>query len=126
MTGGLSSSAYARDASPAPVTIAIDTKILLNDIIVTADMLNGNSGLFRIWWSFTTGADYTITITKNGAVDLLGSPLVVNADSDFILKDNGYYRFDVGVEPGDLINLSSSVAITAVNDLQIQQIQLGA
>jgi len=124
---GLASSAYARDATPASVTIAIDTKILENDITVTREMLGrSDSGLFRIWWSFTTGADYEVTITKLGAADLLGSPLKVNADNLFVLQDNGYYRFDIGVEPGDLINLSSSVAITAVNDLQIQQIQIGA
>ena len=33
--------------------------------------------------------------------------------------------FDVGVKPGDLINMSSSVAITKVNNLQIQQIEIG-
>jgi len=80
----------------------------------------------RLWWSFTTGADYEVTITKLGAADLLGSPLKVNGDNTFVLKDNGFYRFDIGVKPGDLINLSSSVAISAVNTLQIQQIQLGA
>ena len=123
---GLQSSAYARNATPDTVTIAINAKILANDIVVTKDMLAGDSGLFRIWWSFTTDADYTITVTKKGAVDLTGFPLIVNPDNSFILKDNGYYRFDVGVQPGDLINLSSSVEITKVNDLQIQQIQLGA
>lgn len=126
MTGGLSSSAYARDATPVAGTIPINSKILENDIIVTQDMLNGDSGLFRIFWSFTTAGDYIVTVTKKGAADLFGFPLVVNADNDFILKSNGYYRFDVGVKPGDLINLSSSVEITKVNDLQIQQIQLGA
>jgi len=123
---GLQSSAYERDVTAASVTIALNTKILENDLVVTKTMLAGNSGLFRIWWSFTTGANYELTVTKKGAADLLGSPLKVNADNTFVLRDNGYYRFDVGVKPGDLINLSSSVAITAVNDLQIQQIQLGA
>ena len=123
---GLRSSAYARVATPATVTIAIDAKILDNDIVVTSDMLAGDSGLFRIWFSFTTGADYNLTITTKGAVDLTGFPLLVNGDNSFVLKDNGYYRFDIGVEPGDLINMSSSVAITQVNRLQIQQIQLGA
>jgi len=126
VTSGLQSSAYARDATPATVTIAIDSKILENDIIVTKDMLSGDSGLFRIWWSFTTGVDYILTVTKKGEADLLGFPLKVNGDNTFALLDNGYYRFDVGVVPGDLINLSSSVAITKVNDLQIQQIQIGA
>jgi len=126
MGGGLRSSAFDRDATPASVTIAINAKILENDLVITKDLLGGDSGLLRIWWSFTTGADYEVTITKLGAADLLGSPLKVNGDNTFVLKDNGFYRFDIGVKPGDLINLSSSVAITAVNTLQIQQIQLGA
>ena len=91
-----------------------------------AHMLGGDSGLFRIWFSFTTGADYELTITKLGAADLTGFPLKVNADNTFVLKDDGYYRFDIGVQPGDLINMSSNVAISKVNDLQIQQIQIGA
>jgi len=125
--GGLKSSAYARDATPAVTPITLNTKILLNDVVVTQSMLGGDSGLFRIWWSFTTGGpDYVLTITKRGATDLTGFPLSVNADNDFVLRNNGYYRFDVGVQPGDLINLSSSIAITKVNDLQIQQIQIGA
>jgi len=124
--GGLQSSAYSLDDTPSGTPIAFNTKILLNDIVVTSDMLGGDSGLFRIWWSFTTAADYIITITKKGAADLTGFPLKVNGDNLFVLKADGYYRFDIGVKIGDLINLSSSVQITKVNDLQIQQIQIGA
>jgi len=126
MSGGLQSSAYERDSTPAGTPIALNTKILENDFIVTKAILSGDSGLLRIWWSFTTGADYEVTITKKGEADLLGFPLKANGDNLFVLKDDGYYRFDVGVKPGDLINLSSSVAISKVNDLQIQQIQIGA
>ena len=125
-SGGLQSSAYGLDATTPTGTIAVNGKILENDIVVTESMLNSNSGMFRVWWSFTTGADYEITITKKGEADLVGFPLIVNADNLFVLKSNGYYRFDVGVKPGDFINLSSSVAISKVNDLQIQQIQIGA
>jgi len=126
MTGGLQSSAYERDATPNSTPIAIDTPILLNDLVITKDMLNGDSGVLRIWWSFVTNGDYFITITKKGAADLMGFSLRVNGDNDSILHTSNYYRFDVGVKPGDLINLSSGTEITKVNDLQIQQIQLGA
>jgi len=124
--GGLKSSAYEQVSIPAGTPIALNTQILANDLVITPTMLGGNSGLLRIWWSFTTGADYIVTLTKKGAADLLGFPLQVNGDNFFVLKNDGYYRVDIGVRPGDLINLSSSVEITKVNDLQIQQIQLGA
>jgi len=123
---GLSSSAYERDSTNSNVPISAVTKILQNDIVITKDMLNGDSGLFRIWWSFSTGGDYTLMITKKGESDLQGFPLIVNPDNDFVLKNDGYYRFDVGVRVGDLINLSSTVPISKVNELQIQQIQIGA
>jgi len=124
---GLQSSAYDRDASSAPVTITAGTKIFDNDIVVTREMLGrSDSGLFRIWWSFTTAVDYELTVTKLGDADLTGFPLKVNGDNAFVLLADGYYRFDIGVKPGDLINLSSSQDITKVNDLQVQQIQIGA
>ncbi len=122
--GGLHSSAFEKVSTPASVTIALNTKILENDIIVTTELLGGDSGLFRIWWSFTTGADYELTVTKLGEADLTGFPLIVNGDNTFVLRSDGYYRFDIGVKPGDLINLSSSVAISAINDFQIQRIQI--
>lgn len=123
---GLSSSAFERESTPSNIPIAVNTEILVNDLEVTASMLNGDSGLLRLWWSFETSSDYQLTITKNGAADLLGFPLKVNADNSFTLVSNGYYRFDIGVKVGDLINFSSNIEITKVNDLQIQQIQIGA
>jgi len=126
MSGGLQSSAFERASIPAGIPIALNTKILENDLVITSSMLKGDSGLLRIWWSFTTGIDYFLTVTKKGEADLLGFPLLANGDNSFVLKSDGYYRFDVGVRPSDLINLSSNVAISKVNDLQIQQIQLGA
>ena len=124
--GGLKSSAYEKVSTPAGTPIALNTKILENDLVITSEILGGNSGLLRMWWSFTTGAEYEITVTKKGAADLLGFPLKVNGDNLFVLQSDGYYRFDIGVKPGDLINFSSNVAISKVNDIQIQQIQLGA
>lgn len=122
--GGLSSSAFERTVT-VEATPGIDSKILTNDLVITEELLGGNSGLIRIWWSFTTGASYNLTVTKKGEADLTGFPLKVNADNSFTLLADGYYRFDIGVRPGDLINLSSSVAISQVNEFQIQQIQIG-
>lgn len=124
---GLRSSAYEIDVdleSSPPLL----TKILTNDIVVTSSTLGGNSGLFRMWFSFQTaaGADFVVTITKKGGGDLFGSPLIVNGDNSFILKSDGYYRFDIGVRPDDLINLACSQNIVKINEFQIQQIQIGA
>ena len=124
MGAGLNSSAYDVPVTLETPAISIDAKILTNDITITSEFLNGDSGLLRLWFSFTTGADYRVTVTKLGEADLTGSPLILNADNTFILLDNGHYRFDIGVKPGDLINLSSSVAISAINDFQIQRIQI--
>lgn len=126
MTGGLRSSAYNKDFPIESVPVSLNSKILTNDIAVTTNMLGGDSGLFRFWWSFTTGADYQVTITKKGQADLTGFPLIVNGDNDFVIKSDGYYRFDVSVKPGDLVNFSSNVEISKINELQIQQIQIGA
>ena len=124
MGAGLNSSAYDVAVTTETPSISIGAKILTDDITVTSALLNGDSGLLRLWFSFTTGADFQVTVTKLGEADLTGSPLIVNADNTFILLSDGYYRFDIGVKPGDLINLSSSVAISAINDFQVQRIQI--
>ena len=126
MAPGLSSSAYLRDSTTAETTIALNTKILENDIAITEDLLGGSTGVFRIWFSFTTGADYQLKFSKKGLADLTGFPLIVNGDNTFVLKSDGYYRFDLDVVPGDLINFSADTAISKVNSLTIQQIQIGA
>jgi len=126
MSGGLQSSAYEVAVTVEAPTIAINAKILTNDITIDADLLNGDSGLLRILFSFTSdlAADFQITATKLGAADLTGSPLVLNADNTFIILSDGYYRFDLSVAPGDLINFSSNTALTAVNDFQVQRIPI--
>lgn len=125
MSGGLQSSMYEVDIVKETPVIAIDAKILTDDIEITKDFLNGDSGMLRLWFSFNTAADYSLTVTKLGAADLTGSPLKVSAENSFTLLSDGYYRFDIGVKPGDLINLSSNVAIDAINDLQVQRIHIG-
>jgi len=124
----LRSSAYDIPVTLEPVTIAIAAKILTNDIVITSKSLGGSSGLLRLYFSMdsTASADFEITVTKMGEANLTGDPLILNADNGFVIKPSGYYRFDIGVKPGDLINLSSNVAITDIFEFQIQQIQLGA
>lgn len=126
-TGGLQSSAFAVPLTVEGVTITANAKILTNDIVTDADFINGNSGRIRFLFSFTTlaAADFQMTVTKLGEADLTGFPLKLNADNTFILLSDGYYQFDISVEPGDLINFSSNVDITKINDIQVQKIQIG-
>lgn len=125
MSGGLQSSAYEVPVVAANLPIAVNANIFTTDINVTKDLLNGDSGLFRILFSLeTAGAlDTAITVTKIGGGDYT-SPLKLNADNTFIILSDGYYRFDVSVAPGDQINISSAVQIDKVNDLQVQRIPI--
>ena len=126
-TGGLQSSAFAVILNPKePTPIVADTKILADDIVIDSAFVNGDSGRLRFLFSFTTAAaaDYQITLTKLGGSDFT-SPLKLNADNTFILLSDGYYQFDISVEPGNLINFSANVNITAINDIQMQKIQIG-
>jgi len=126
---GLASSIYNKPVT-VEATPAINAKILTNDLTFTTDEFGGGerAGAIRIQFSFTTAADadMVITLTKKGAADLLGSPLTLNSDQNFVIKSKGLYRFDVDVLQTDLINLSSSIALTAINELQIDKVVFGA
>lgn len=124
---GLRSSAYDIPVTVETGTINTNSKILTNDIEPTVESLGGNSGLFRIWFSMTGGnSDYQISVTKLGGTDNT-KPRVLNGDNNFQLISTGYYRFDIGVKPGDKINfIVVGNNVTAVNDFQVQQIQTGA
>jgi len=125
-TGGLQNSAFEVPLTVEAVTITANNKILTDDITIDADFVNGDSGRIRFLFSFTTAAaaDYQITLTKLGAADLTGFPLKLNADNTFILLSDGYYQFDISVRPGELINFSSNVDITKINNIQVQKIQI--
>ncbi len=125
MTGTLQSSAYEVELEPENVPISPNQKILTNDIPINKQFLNGESGLIRLLFSFNTPSDFEVTVTKKGKADLLGFPLKLNADFEFILKSDGYYRFDISVKLGDLINLSCNMQISQINELQVQRIQTG-
>lgn len=104
--------AEASDLSPLPT----DTEVVLN----------GNSGLVRLWFAIDT-ADYEITGTKIGAGSFTDG-FKFNADNNFVLKRLGYYRFDIEVKPGDNLNFKSSQAIgvNEIHQFRLQQIQIGA
>lgn len=105
-----------KDFSDAPTNIEVS--------------LNGNSGVVRLWFALKTAADAntTVIITKGGGVTTDKSS-ILNGDNGFVIRSNGNYRFDIGVRPGDILNLKSTVSVTATADvleLKMQQIQIGA
>ena len=66
----------------------------------------------------------TVTITE---FNQTAQPLTVNGDNTFNLKSDGYYRFDIGVRPGDTLDfLVRTTAVTGVKEFRIDQIQIGA
>jgi len=50
----------------------------------------------------------------------------VLADNSNVITDDGFYRFDIDVEEGDLVNIQSTVAISTVNLLRAHLVQFGA
>lgn len=124
MGAGLNSSAYDITPLQSNIPIAANSKILANDIIITAKLLGGDTGQIRIWFSFAVADDFQITVSKKGSIDLTGFPLKLNADGAFLILPKGYYRFDIAVSVGDLINLSCNEIITGINDFTIQLVPI--
>lgn len=101
---------------------AINGDVLSTPITITADQLKpGGGGILRLYFSFTTGADTIVSIFNNTV--LKGT---LNADNTNIIVSDGFYRFDIDVEAGDIINLQSSVAISVVNLFRAHLVQFGA
>jgi len=126
---------YSVDVEMEALPILANAKILNVDIDFVAasgsspgEFDPGGGGIIRLYFSFTTAgaADTVITVTKLGQVDLLGFPLKLNADQNFVIKSDGYYRFDIGVEVGDKVNLSSTIQIDKINEMKIHKIVIGA
>lgn len=114
---------------------AANAKILTNDVEFIGavgskpgEFTPGDGGIVRVYFSLGTllKADTVITLTLKGKADLLGIPLKLNADQNFIIKSDAYYRFDIGVEVGDKINFSSSVAISDIYHFRMHKIVFGA
>ena len=87
-----------------PITIITQTPgantSILNDITFASnEFVPGGAGLARVWF---------------------------NADNNFAIKSDGLYRFDIPVMFGDIINIQSSVALTAIPLLRFEKILFGA
>lgn len=119
----MTSSIYPLPLTASGTPIGPDTDILASDVAITTDMVKpGGGGILRLYFTFTF--DVTpgaITVFRNGTA--VGT---LNADNAFAIVDTGYYRFDIDVEAGDLINLQCDKTVTLISNLRFHLIQFGA
>jgi len=102
----------------------MNTNIFSTPITITAAQVKpGGGGILRIYFSFTMGANATVSVRQGLLSTLKGN---LNADNTSEVVSNGYYRFDIDVEAGDIINLQSTQNITVINNLRAHLVQFGA
>ncbi len=98
------------------------TDILQSDIVITRAMVSpGGGATLRLLFGFTLAATAAVTIFNNAT-----SKGQLNADNSSAILTNGYYRFDIDVEEGDVLNLQASENITAVLFFRAHLVQFGA
>ncbi len=98
-----------------------NTNILTAPITFASDEFNpGGGAIIRVWFCFETAADADTIIS----VDCTGSGKLCqfNADNNFAIKSKGLYRFDIPARTSDVINIESSVAISAINLLRFEKV----
>jgi len=106
-------------------TIAIDDNILSVPItIIPIHVKPGGGGIVRLYFSFTTSdaANTNISVFNNSVFKGF-----LNADNGKEIISDGYYRFDIDVENGDIINLQSTLkSISKINLFRAHLVQFGA
>lgn len=119
MTSSIYPLPFTLDGAP----IAADTDILTSDIVITEEQLSpGGGGTLRVLFSFVFGVSPSrINVFNNGS--LKGA---FNADNSFNIVDDGLYRFDVEVEPGDNINFQSTEVISTALSFRLHLVLIGA
>lgn len=119
----MTSSTYVIATLPAGTPISANTNIFQNDVDITTELVNpGGAGVLRLYFSFDLAASPAIFSLYNNST-LVGQ---FNGDNAFEINTNGYYRFDVGIENGDGINLQCSEIINTVNQVRAHLVQFGA
>jgi len=121
----MTSSIYPQVFTIATPNIPTNTNIITGaegGIPITRELVRpGGGGILRLLFSFTLNATALISVFNNSV--LKG---ILNADNSSEIVTNGYYRFDIDVEEGDVINLQSSQIISNVNFLRAHLVQFGA
>lgn len=118
----MTSSIYPLPIVATGTPIGTDTDIIVGGIpIVRAQVSPGGGGILRLYFSFTMGGPSTVRVFNNSVLKGF-----LNADNSNVITDDGFYRFDIDVEEGDLVNIQSTVAISTVNLLRAHLVQFGA
>lgn len=119
----MTSSIYPLDFVVNTVVISAASDILSTPITITNDMVKpGGGGILRLYFSFDFAVTPAIISVFNNTV-FKGN---LNADNSADIISDGYYRFDLDVEAGDIINFESSQNITTVNFVRAHLVQFGA
>lgn len=119
----MTSSIYPQPATTIGTPIAAATDIFLEDIPITSEMVSpGGGGILRLMFGFAFAATPAIlTVTNDGIIKG-----ILNADNAGAIITDGYYRFDIEVEAGDLINLQSNTQVDTINFIRAHLVQFGA
>jgi len=113
----------AGTASVGTGTITANTNILSTNLLIANDLVKpGGGATIRLSFGMVFGTSPAAVSIFNGGL-LKGK---LNADNSNNLITDGYYRFDLDVESGDLINFQASESITTLRFLKVQLVQVGA
>lgn len=124
----MTSTVYPLSVTAASQPIAVTTNIFASSVTITEEMLRwGGGGILRLYFSFNLDATTGIIGVFKGG-NFVGN---LNADNSSEITDNGYYRFDIDVQAGDIINLqldaaSTSTEITTVLFVRAHLVLVGA
>lgn len=92
----------------------VDEDILSSDISITEEMLRwGGGGILRLYFAFDLNDSTGVMgVINNGSH--IGN---LNPDHSSEITTDGYYRFDIGIEGGDNINLQLQNVATESDEL---------
>lgn len=116
-------SIYPLSFTTATPTITAGNDILSTPITIISDHVSpGGGAILRLYFSFTM-TDGKVSVFEGSTPVLKGD---LNADNLSTIVNDGYYRFDIDVEDGDIINLRAANNITAINFIRAHLVQFGA
>jgi len=119
------SSIYVKPVEGTATPIQPDTNIFVDDVeIGPNEARNGGGAILRLYFTFDAGNIMKVGVFINGSFTGL-----LNADNGSDIQPAGMYRFDIGVEAGDTINIqtsSTSAQITNIPYLRAHLVEFGA